>query len=288
MFSSTRFRCCLNDTSDLFCHRQQMSHQILGWETKRNLFLEVQHRIVGFNPRLLNFSMVLYLRQPFQHRNGRYSSLHRPLHGHLLLKRTPSSQVNQQARLLSSSHLRYRCLLSSRTIWMSQRQWGDCLARVWNELDLHVLEAGMKSRRNQCQKLKWKRGVSQFIESNAFTLFFVAATLSKRNKNWKDDETIAFIGVWVEHQPKLEKPESRNTPIYNGMAEELSELLNPRCLTGHDVKTKIGNLSGEYRRRKTEQIKTGGSPCTWRYYDLLDKLLGRMNLFQSSWSGQWL
>ena len=275
MFSSIHFRCCPNDTSDLSCHHKPMSYRIPCRETNLSLFLKVHRRIVRFNLLLLNFSMVLYLQQAFQRRNARYSSLHLPLHWHLLLKRTLTDQLNQQPRLLSSNHFQYHRLLSIIIIRMSQRQWRDRLAQVSNELDLHVLKAEKESRSNQCRKLKWKRWVSHLIELDASTPLFIDVTLSKRNKNWTDDETLAFIGVWVEYQPKLEKPGLRNAPIHNGMAEELTKLLYPRCLTGHDVKTKIGNLNGEYRRRKTEQIKTGASPCTWRFYDLLDKLLGR-------------
>ena len=68
---------------------------------------------------------------------------------------------------------------------------------------------------------------------------------------------------------------SRNTPIYNSMAEELNTLLPDKCLIGSDVKAKIGNLVTEYRRKRKQQGKTGASPCTWKYYDMVDKLLGK-------------
>lgn len=58
------------------------------------------------------------------------------------------------------------------------------------------------------------------------------------------------------------------------MAKQLNELLTPRVMTGADVKAKITNLVAEYRKKKKEQGKTGGSPSLWRHFDQIDKLLG--------------
>ena len=65
------------------------------------------------------------------------------------------------------------------------------------------------------------------------------------------------------------------------MALVLNQLLSPRVFTGRDVRVKIGNLVTEYRRKKTEQGRTGASPCTWRYFDSIDKLLGEFKPFDS-------
>ena len=63
------------------------------------------------------------------------------------------------------------------------------------------------------------------------------------------------------------------------MAKEVNELLPDRSLTGSEVKAKIGNLTTEFNRKKTEQGKTGASPWPWPFYDLLDKLIGEYNTF---------
>jgi hypothetical protein len=63
------------------------------------------------------------------------------------------------------------------------------------------------------------------------------------------------------------------------MAEQLNDILSPRCLSAQDVKGKIGNLATEYRRKKKEQGKTGASPCTWPYFDLIDKIVGKFLCF---------
>jgi hypothetical protein len=60
------------------------------------------------------------------------------------------------------------------------------------------------------------------------------------------------------------------------MAKELNNILVDRCLTGAEVKTKIGNLTTEYKRKKNDQGRTGASPSPWPYYDLIDKLLGKI------------
>jgi len=67
---------------------------------------------------------------------------------------------------------------------------------------------------------------------------------------------------------------SRNTRIYNSMAQQLNELLSPRVMTGADVKVEISNLVAEYRKKKRQQGKTGGSPSSWQHFDAIDKLLG--------------
>ncbi|CAF2956025.1 unnamed protein product [Rotaria sp. Silwood2] len=51
-------------------------------------------------------------------------------------------------------------------------------------------------------------------------------------------------------------------------------MLPSRTLTGHDVKAKIGNLVGEYRRKKKDMGKTGASPPSWPFYNSIDKLIG--------------
>ncbi|CAF1619195.1 unnamed protein product [Adineta ricciae] len=58
------------------------------------------------------------------------------------------------------------------------------------------------------------------------------------------------------------------------MAAELNSIFNDQQLSGLDVKTEISNLSIEYKRKKKEQSGTGASPCSWPYFDSIDKLLG--------------
>jgi hypothetical protein len=70
---------------------------------------------------------------------------------------------------------------------------------------------------------------------------------------------------------------SRNAAIYQSMADELNKILPCRSLTGPEVKAKIGNLVTEYRRKKKELGRTGGSPPTWPYYELVDKIVGKIN-----------
>ena len=101
----------------------------------------------------------------------------------------------------------------------------------------------------------------------------------KRSKNWTEEETIAFIRVWSENYVKLTSGGSRNTPVYNAMAKQLNEMLPNRILNGADVKSKIGNLLTEYRKKKKARGNTGGSPSPWRYFELIDKIIGESCLF---------
>lgn len=64
-------------------------------------------------------------------------------------------------------------------------------------------------------------------------------------------------------------------PIYHRMAKELNDLLFTKTINGAEVKRKIGNLGAEYRKQKKDMGKTGAEPSSWRFFDKLDKLLGK-------------
>ncbi|CAF1487329.1 unnamed protein product [Rotaria sordida] len=97
---------------------------------------------------------------------------------------------------------------------------------------------------------------------------------SVKRKSWTENETITFISVWTDYYPQLISGKSRHSPIYHSMANQLNQMLKDRSLTAADVKSKIGNMVTEYRRKKKELGTTGSSPSSWPYYDLIDKLLG--------------
>ncbi|CAF1582771.1 unnamed protein product [Rotaria magnacalcarata] len=97
---------------------------------------------------------------------------------------------------------------------------------------------------------------------------------AKRSRNWSQGETLSFIRIWSDFQLQLNKGGQRNTSIYNQMAKELNSIFKDRQLSGADVKCKISNLTIEYRKKKKEQGKTGGSPSSWSYFDAIDKILG--------------
>ena len=87
---------------------------------------------------------------------------------------------------------------------------------------------------------------------------------------------MTLINVWREYYDRLSAGGSGNMPIYHSMAQQLSTLLSPRVITAAEVKSKVFNLVAEYRKKKKEQGRTGGSPCTWPYFDRIDKLLGKV------------
>lgn len=99
-----------------------------------------------------------------------------------------------------------------------------------------------------------------------------------KRRNWTEDETGIFIDIWSDYYEKLTSGGSRHSPIYHSMANQLNVLLKGRLLTAVDVKSKIGNLVTEYRRRKKELGTTGSSPSSWPYFDRIDKLLGKANI----------
>jgi hypothetical protein len=80
-------------------------------------------------------------------------------------------------------------------------------------------------------------------------LFFIDFQVTRRGKNWSEDETIAFIGIWADYYSKLTSGGKRHSSIYHSMADQLNDILSPRFLSAQDVKGKIGNLATEYRRK---------------------------------------
>lgn len=101
----------------------------------------------------------------------------------------------------------------------------------------------------------------------------------KRAKNWTQEATITFIEVWTDYYVRLTQGGSRHTPIYESMAKDLNGMLPGRSLNGADIKSKVGNLVTEYRRKKKGQGKTGASPSSWPYYESIDRLLGKFDHF---------
>lgn len=104
----------------------------------------------------------------------------------------------------------------------------------------------------------------------------------KRSKNWTDEDTKLFIEIWNEHSEQLRAGGARNIPIYNNMAQQIKELTaSDRLMTSSEVKTKIFNLVAEYRKRKNDQGKSGGSPSSWRFFDRIDEIIGESLFFSN-------
>ena len=85
---------------------------------------------------------------------------------------------------------------------------------------------------------------------------------------------MTFIEIWSDYYLRLTQGGSRHAPIYEAMAKDLNGILPVRSLTGPDIKSKIGNLATEFRRKKKGQGRTGASPSPWPYYEAIDRLLG--------------
>ncbi|CAF3985737.1 unnamed protein product [Rotaria sp. Silwood1] len=71
-----------------------------------------------------------------------------------------------------------------------------------------------------------------------------------KRRFWTENETITFINVWNDHYSKLTTGGFRHASIYQSMANELNKILEIDDLTGANVKSKIGNLTTEYRRER--------------------------------------
>ncbi|CAF1118756.1 unnamed protein product [Rotaria sordida] len=114
------------------------------------------------------------------------------------------------------------------------------------------------------------------IKSNNIKIIPTTGIGSKEVKCrfWTENETITFINIWNDYYPKLTTGGSRHAPIHQLMANELNKMLEIDDSTGADMKSKIGNLTTEYRHKKKDMDHTGGSPSSWPYLEFIDKLLG--------------
>ncbi|CAF4477266.1 unnamed protein product, partial [Rotaria magnacalcarata] len=55
-----------------------------------------------------------------------------------------------------------------------------------------------------------------------------------KRRNWTEPETMCFIEVWTEYYPKLISAGSRNSPIYQAMANQLNNMLTNRSVRAPD------------------------------------------------------
>ncbi|CAF2084705.1 unnamed protein product [Rotaria magnacalcarata] len=56
-----------------------------------------------------------------------------------------------------------------------------------------------------------------------------------KRRNWTEPETMCFIEVWTEYYPKLISAGSRNSPIYQAMANQLNNMLTNRSVRAPDI-----------------------------------------------------
>ena len=130
-------------------------------------------------------------------------------------------------------------------------------------------------RSNKKSKLEETNILIEIVESTKFC--FLGEKLGKRCKNWSEGETKMFIATWSQNYLRVMSGGSRSAAIYQAMADELNKTFTGHSRTGSEVKAKIGNLITEYRRKKKKLGRTGGSPPTWPYYELVDKILGKVS-----------
>ena len=90
---------------------------------------------------------------------------------------------------------------------------------------------------------------------------------------WSDEDVFKLIDLWGEDsiQVQLETCK-RNKWVYEKIAAQMKEAGYDR--SADQCREKAKKLKGEYRKVKDKQGKTGTGRINWKFFDVLDDLLG--------------
>ena len=90
---------------------------------------------------------------------------------------------------------------------------------------------------------------------------------------WEEEEVFKLIDLWGEDsiQVQLETCK-RNKWVYEKIAAQMKEAGYDR--SADQCREKAKKLKGEYRKIKDKQGKTGTGRSNWKFFDVLDDLLG--------------
>ncbi|XP_056156723.1 myb/SANT-like DNA-binding domain-containing protein 1 [Lampris incognitus] len=108
---------------------------------------------------------------------------------------------------------------------------------------------------------------------NSFS-YLVAGHSEKhgRARNWTDVEMKTLLFVWEEHHSEL-KLSKRNAKVYEKMSQRFFELTGEQRHK-EEIKTKITNMSFQFRRLKCTSSESGETP-DWPYYKTIEKILSK-------------
>ena len=90
---------------------------------------------------------------------------------------------------------------------------------------------------------------------------------------WTDAEVFKLIDLWKEEgiQEQLEGS-TRNRQVYEKLTAELSKAGSKK--TGEQCRSKVKKLHQEYKEIKDNNGLTGRGRSKWKYYDVLNEILG--------------
>jgi hypothetical protein len=98
----------------------------------------------------------------------------------------------------------------------------------------------------------------------------------KKNPRWDDAQIRHLLAIWQENYKNIGK--KRNKAVWDEIAKELNiELLAngiKAIRTGQQCKSKIKNLTDEYKKVSDANSKSGNNRHQFVYYDAIDEVLG--------------
>lgn len=107
----------------------------------------------------------------------------------------------------------------------------------------------------------------------------------ERGSNWSDPEVAELLQLWADESVQIELESClRNQHVFNRIAEVLHGKGIFR--TGDQCREKIKKMKLEYRRIKENQKRTIRGGRTWKFYEVMDRVLtNRPSLSYSSGGG---
>ena len=96
---------------------------------------------------------------------------------------------------------------------------------------------------------------------------------------WTDAEVFKLIDLWKEEgiQEHLEGL-TRNKHVYEKLAADLTKAGYKK--TGKQCRSKIKKLHQEYKKTKNSNGLTGRGRNWWKYYDVLNEILGNCSVIR--------
>ena len=96
---------------------------------------------------------------------------------------------------------------------------------------------------------------------------------NSRGNNWTDSETFALLDQWADETVQTElEGNPRNQAIYERIASALRE--HDIIRSANQCRDKIKKLKASYKKAKDNNGKTGKGRSIWKFYDIIDRVLG--------------
>lgn len=97
---------------------------------------------------------------------------------------------------------------------------------------------------------------------------------AERSVNWTAEETQVLLCAWSDERVQKTLAENlRNRHVFKHLSARMSELGFSR--SPHQCRLRVKTLKANYVRAKLQRSMDSSQPCTFKYFDEMDAVLGR-------------